>query len=292
MPSDESLPISLEFLRKLKAQAHSLQVAMIAEIDDNSQRRAVYIFSPAAPIGACSVLFHGMGNDAIFGWEKLILSLLNSGRVVLCFDMNGHGCLSSTRLNAEKFWNSANFLPQVLKEHLPSTGKLEAIGYSVGALIAARLACEGRLNWQKLVLIAIPERIDLSLGFIGHELLTLFAKSYWQDILEYGWRARIPALGQFRRKAFPLRFEDQLSESYPNFVQKRLEEWRVGEHLKNLTMPTLLVCGEQDELARPAYTQSLLVELPAGKLTVMANTNHFLLQMHHQIPNIILQWLE
>lgn len=265
---------------------------MITEKNQTAAQRCVYIFQPALSSPICSILFHGTGNDALFGWEDLILKLLASNRAVLCFDLDGHGATSTTRLSARTFWNQADCIAGILSSSLPAVRRLEAIGYSLGALLAARLACQQQFAWEKVVLLALPNKVQITWRFVGYELLSLGSAMFWHQLWIYGWRARIPAFGKFRRKAFPIRMHELETRTYPEFVQDRLEEWSFVNELPKLTVPVFLIFASQDQIANFSEAQSIARGVPSENCQVVSGTNHFLLPLDPRAHELILNYLQ
>jgi pimeloyl-ACP methyl ester carboxylesterase len=256
--------------------------------DPNAEARTFFhLFHPAGdPPTIASVLFHGTGNDALFCWENIILDLLRSGRAVFAFDLPGHGQGSSTIFSEASFARCAAFLPKLLPELLPSLKETEAIGYSLGALAALQQLARSTMPWRSLVLMALPERVNLTAAFLLIEALSFFKSCWWQQLRTYGWDASFPAFGLLRRSRFPIRLDPDIRMSYPEFVGHLLKLTDVPAELSRLRVPTLLVYGTRDYLATTAYGQSL------GKTCEgIEGANHFLLPLRTETRSKILAWL-
>ncbi|WP_176737004.1 alpha/beta fold hydrolase [Oligoflexus tunisiensis] len=252
--------------------------------DAESQTR-FHFFRPAqTQTRVCTVLFHGTGNDALFCWENLILDLLKSGRAVLTFDLPGHGRSSTTILNESTFARTGTFLPKLLARLCPECSEREAIGYSLGALAALRLVARDPKPWRALVLMALPERVSLTSLFMVIEALSFLQKGWWQQFRRYGWDASFPAFASVRRKRFPIRLDPSLRMSYPEFVERLLHKTDGRAELQAIQVPTLLLYGTRDQLARAAYGQEL-----SASCQLVSGANHFLLPL--AASTIILRWL-
>jgi len=246
-----------------------------------------HLFVPGSPLPSrCTVLFHGTGNDALFCWENLILDLLKSGRAVFTFDLPGHGQRSQTILNEASFARCGAFLPELLPRLLPGLQSIEAIGYSLGALAALQLAAQGAISWQSLVLMALPERVEMSAAFIWDEALSFFQKNWWQQFLRYGWDASFPAFGPVRRSRFPIRLDPAIRMSYPDFVGHLLDKVDVASVLRQLQIPTLLIYGSRDRLATLDYGQTL-----SSTCQRVQGANHFLLPLAPATRTLLFEWL-
>jgi pimeloyl-ACP methyl ester carboxylesterase len=256
--------------------------------DPNAEARTTFhLFHPGSAYAAiCTVLFHGTGNDALFCWENLILDLLKSGRAVFAFDLPGHGWSSSTILNEASFKDCAAFLPKLLPGLLPDLKRTEAIGYSLGALAALHQVTQHAMPWHSLVIMALPERVELTSAFIIIEALSFLRHGWWEQLKRYGWDASFPAFGSVRRSRFPIRMDPDIPLSYPAFVGHMLKNKDVRAELKKVTVPTLLLYGTRDRLATAAYGQSL------GKnCMLIQGANHFLLPLALETRTVLLDWL-
>jgi pimeloyl-ACP methyl ester carboxylesterase len=248
---------------------------------------AFHLFLPGTSLPSQGVvLFHGTGNDALFCWENLILDLLKSGRAVFTFDLPGHGQGSQTILNEASFASCGMFLPILLPRLLPGLQSMAAIGYSLGALAALQLAAQGTMSWQSLVLMALPKKVEMSAAFIWNEALSFFQKSWWQQLLHYGWDASFPAFGPVRRSRFPIRMDPAIRMSYPDFVGHLLEKTDVVRALGQLGIPALLIYGSRDHLATPDYGQTL-----SSTSQRVQGANHFLLPLAPATRSLLLNWL-
>jgi pimeloyl-ACP methyl ester carboxylesterase len=256
--------------------------------DPNADARTTYhLFHPGPAFsGTVTVLFHGTGNDALFCWEYLILDLLKTGRAVFTFDLPGHGQSSSTILSEASFAHAGSFLPRLLPELLPTLKETEALGYSLGALAALQLVSEATMPWRALVMMAVPERVELSAAFLLEEALSFIRKGWWRQLLGFGWDASFPAFGAVRRARFPMRLAPDIRMTYPSFVGKVFKIKNVKEELKKLSLPILLLYGTRDDLATVAYGQSL------GKHCVLIQgANHFLLPLAEETRKVLVGWL-
>jgi len=258
--------------------------------DLESSQTEYHLFLPSSA-RICTVLFHGTGNDALFGWENLILDLLQSGRAVLSFDLPGHGQNSSTLLSFESVLQGGDELFRSLVPHLPDVTSWEAIGYSLGALIALDLALNEKMQWSRLVLIALPEEVSISPHFVLAESLSLCSAVFWQQLQSFGWSSALPAFGRFRRQRFPIRLQPSLSLSYPAFIAELFRQNTIEPRLHLLQVPTLFVYGSRDYLAKTAYGRSLHQRLGRSEFIEVPGANHFLLPLMPETRAAILQWL-
>ncbi len=267
-------PLSKALQAELDTLGASYTCGLCDDPNENS-RTAFHLFHPGSSLTAtCTVLFHGTGNDALFCWEDLILDLLKTGRAVFTFDLPGHGLGSSTILSEDSFARTASFLPKLLPTLLPSLQTTEAIGYSLGALAALQQLAQRNMPWRCLVLMALPEHVELTSAFFVMESLSFLRKGWWQHLKRYGWDASFPAFGSVRRARFPIRLAPEIRISYPKFVGQLLKSKDVKRELQAIAVPVFLLYGTQDKLATETYGRSL-----SENCEGIEGANHFLLPL-------------
>ncbi|MDQ3230322.1 MAG: alpha/beta fold hydrolase [Pseudobdellovibrionaceae bacterium] len=276
--------------KALQAELDALGASYTRGLCDDphaQSQTAWHLFQPGSTLATvCTILFHGTGNDALFCWENLILDLLKSGRAVFAFDLPGHGQSSTTELSASSFARTGMFLPQLLPKLMPALQNVEAVGYSLGAHAALQWAANGTMPCASLILMALPEQVELTTGFIVGEACSFVHKSWWQQLRRYGWDASFPAFGPIRRTRFPIRMPADVGLSYPQFVGHLLKTVDVKKALKKLKIPTRLIYGSRDALARGSYGQTL-----SSTSQLIQGANHFLLPLNPNARMLIMEWL-
>jgi len=107
-------------------------------------------WEPTAPYKNSSaiVLIHGMFAD-IEAWASLALNLSRSGQRVIALDLPNHG---ESNASVENFEELVQSVSEVLT--LKSSSRHIIVGHSLGAAIAARLACMPTLSAGALILIS------------------------------------------------------------------------------------------------------------------------------------------
>jgi pimeloyl-ACP methyl ester carboxylesterase len=284
-----SLPKALQ--NELDA-LHAAYTTGLCDDPVESARSAFHLFHPGPSFsGTVTVLFHGTGNDALFTWEFLILELLRTGRAVLTFDLPGHGRSSSTFLNEESFARAGAFLPALLRKLVPTLEETEALGYSLGALAALQQVKDGSLPWQSLVMMAVPERVTITPAFLAREAISFGCKPWRQQLARFGWDASFPAFGPVRRARFPIRLDPDIRMTYPAFVAEVFKNKNMKEELKSLSVPILLLYGEQDSLAKAEYGRRLAASHRQVTFELVPGANHFLLPLVHQTRDALIAWL-
>ena len=148
------------------------------------------------------------------------------------------------------------------------------VGASFGGWIALEMCVRNHARLSKLVLVA-----SVGVKFSGREERDFADLFYMPDI-----------------EAFPMLFADpnRHAPSYAAMSAVQLEElarerhmlahygWRPYLHnpglrrwLHRVDLPTLVLWGEQDRFARPAYGRSLTSALPAAELMLIQGAGHY-----------------
>ncbi len=171
-------------------------------------------------------------------------------------DLLGHG-------DAEKPHDSNAYrhVEEQVAALLPSDGPVDAIGYSAGARVLIALAAEHPERFRRLVL-----------GGIGAAAVGLVER-------EGSGFDLAPMLRGEREPATPIetRFLTMASSdgndpmALASFASRESPQL-TPEHIDRISLPTLVVVGEQD-FARPA--EPLAERLPDGQLQVIRGVDHF-----------------
>ncbi len=258
----------------------------------SSGGKVAYVLIQKDPQAKLTILFHGTGNDQIFTWQPLILELLRSGRNVLSFDLDGHGTASTTILRKQDFAESTVDLSAFLDAQGLSSRPYDLIGYSLGALLIVLAVSRRILQPEKLVLIALPLQIQVNQRFVWRELMSLISPEFYRQWRRYGWRETLPAVGNFRRRAFPLRLDPQFKGSYLKMVDGIFRDFPPLAMAPELGHNCLVLFGENDVLASPCQLKHWQIAAPKAKLVVIDRANHFLLPFQRQTLETIKAWIE
>ena len=88
---------------------------------------------------------------------------------------------------------------------------------------------------------------------------------------------------------------DILENPRENFfrVIKSLWNWEAADKLHQITVPTLIIAGDNDTLAPPRYSRMLHGAIANSKLLIIENASHYLVLEHpRQVNAEILKFLQ
>lgn len=207
------------------------------------------------------LLIHGFASNirvnwVSTGWTKY---LLDAGFRVIAFDHRGHG-------ESEKLYDQAQYSAPLmaadaarLLEHLHITSA-NAIGYSMGARVAAFLTIQRPDLIKKVVFAGLAERMIS--GVPGAEAIA--------DALEAESAAAVADQGA---KSFRV-FADQ-TKSDRKALAACIRSTRVKiepEALAAIKVPVLIVAGELDDVS--GKVEPLVVMIPGAKGLTLPGKNH------------------
>ena len=209
------------------------------------------------------VLIHGFASNAAVNWVQpgWIATLTRAGRRAIALDLRGHG--GSTKLYDPAAYHSAIMAKDVraLMDRLDVT-KVDAMGYSMGARIAAYLA------------LAHPERVrSVTFGGLGSRLVE---GDGLPDSIAEALEARSldevhdPVGKMFRS------FAEQTGSDLKALAAclRGSRQTMIREDVRALRIPALVAVGEKDQIAGSA--ESLAELLPAGEALEIPGRDHML----------------
>ncbi len=173
------------------------------------------------------LLLHGFTTSARRTWVEpgWVDLLTEGGRAVIAPDLLGHG-------EADKPHDPEAYaaVEELVAQHLPSR-PVDAIGYSAGARVLLALAADNQQRFERIVI-----------GGLGGRLLEHRTGNPVLDALE-GEAAPGDVVGQrFRSMASSDGNDPQALAAFVQRPQPRLD----AEHLAAITIPVLIVIGDQD----------------------------------------------
>jgi pimeloyl-ACP methyl ester carboxylesterase len=203
------------------------------------------------------VLVHGLGSSFDHGWRQTgwVDLLADAGRPVIPVDRLGHGTPDAPH-DPAKYTHLESSIETVLPDDPGET--VDAIGFSLGALLLLRLAARTPSRFGRLVLIGVGEnafRRDDSHGDLA---------------------------GAFERGGDPedvqTRLFVDLARSAGNdplamaAVIRRPSDPFTPDDAARITCPTLVVIGDRDFAGPP---EPLVDAIPGAQLVVLRGIDHF-----------------
>jgi pimeloyl-ACP methyl ester carboxylesterase len=225
------------------------------------------------------VLLHGVGGMHLL-WPPQIRRL--PGYRIFTLDLPGHGKsalgggLQTIDSYAEKVlaWMEAVHLPRAV-----------FIGHCMGSAVALTLGIQHSAHVLGLGLLSAspcfnfpPDLLSDAVGSatfykaIASLVALSFASSAPADLVEL--------------------ITNRLSEARPSVFYGDLvacERFNCTEHLANLRLPTLILCGAEDHLTPLRYSQLMARAIPGAMLEVIPQSGHMLIV---EQPEVVAKFLE
>ncbi|NNE62854.1 MAG: acetoin dehydrogenase dihydrolipoyllysine-residue acetyltransferase subunit [Gammaproteobacteria bacterium] len=270
-------------------------VAPTDEDDDDSQAASLYAFIDTAAgrlryaqqgdQGPCVILVHGFGGD-LDNWLFNIDTLAEQCRIY-ALDLPGHG--QSVKSIEDPGLSS---LASALKAFMQAADidSAHLVGHSMGAAVAARLACDSPEMVNSLTLIAaagLGKEInsDYIDGFVNAEsrrqlkpvLFNLFADS---DLVN---RNLVDELLKYKRIDGVSKVLTQLSSAlFANGEQQNL----LAQEIAGLDINTLVIWGKDDQVIPAEHAHNL----EKAKIELVDNAGHMVqMEQASRVNELILE---
>lgn len=235
---------------------------------------------------------HGTGNDALFPHEPLFLSLLSAGIDVFTFDLDGHGYGNHTELKPDT-------LKTCLADALTQASRLQkagmvGIGYSLGgALLMESAVKEAGHGFESLVFISVPVNLQIHPVALMKEGLSLLSAGFYRHVNYYGLARSLPAIGRFRRDAFPVRLHKEfgVQRDYPFLIRDLISGMQMLTLADKLSCPALFCYGSADGLAPADQGQLLATECPESTFLIFPGETHFTTPLSRTFEKEVIHWI-
>ena len=214
-----------------------------------------------AGVGPPVLLIHGFASTARINWIDTgwVRTLTDAGYLAVTFDNRGHG--ASTKLYDPASYSTAAMAGDALRliNHL-ELSHVVAMGYSMGARIAARLAIDHERSLRGLVLAGLAA--NMVRGLRDAEVIARGLETETPGAIED------PEARKFRA------FAEQSKGDRPALAacMRGGRDGITPEELGRIRSPTLVVAGENDPTAGPVAP--LVSAVPGARGVTLPGRNH------------------
>lgn len=238
---------------------------------------------------------HGAGNDALFPLMELFRAFLRGGYEIFSFDVDGHGCTSTTTFAPDAVRTSVAAAAEAAErdgKELP----LHVVGHSLGGALVLDALASGALDRAaRAVVLSAPTAVDLGFRTVVSELAGFFRIATLAQREHYGAWGLVPAFGPVKRRAYPFRRVDAApgSWSYVAAVRALLGEMRLEERVGHIRVPTLLVYSRGDRLVAHAQGERLAARMmPMGRLLSLDHATHYGVPFDPRAVEAAVGWMD
>lgn len=244
--------------------------------------------------GPTLVLAHGWTETLDF-WTYVVSDLTREGKRIVAYDLRGHGDSEPAADHDYALDRFGEDLEAVLQASLPDGRRAVVVGHSLGAMAIAAWAehheVAERASAAALINTGVGDLVAQSLLFP----VPAFAQAINKTIAVRGFlgaRTPLPRVSTpashaairyiaFGPEATPAQvafYERMLVATPPDARAKigiAMSELELHQALDRLTIPTVVIAGEDDRLTPPAHAHKIADMLPdLDRLIVLPDTGH------------------
>jgi alpha-beta hydrolase superfamily lysophospholipase len=252
------------------------------------------VLTPPGPPRARVLVAHGAGNDAVFPLLELFRALVDGGCEVFSFDVDGHGCGSTTVFDPRTVRTAVAAALDAGERGRPRL-PLHVIGHSLGGALVLDALASGALDRAaSAVVLSAPVELRLGARTVVGELRGFFRMATLAQREHYGWWGLVPAFGPVKRAAYPFRRTnaDGRAWSYVDAVRRLLGEMRLEERVGAIRVPTLLIYSREDWLVGHGDGERLAARMPVARLLSLRGATHYSVPFAREAIDAVLEWVD
>ncbi|OLS27111.1 MAG: 2-hydroxy-6-oxononadienedioate/2-hydroxy-6-oxononatrienedioate hydrolase [Candidatus Heimdallarchaeota archaeon LC_3] len=238
--------------------------------------------TPNNPNNPTLVFIHGAGGDKTqWEFQKNYFSSQDFGVIVL--SLPGHG--DSSRVKTININGYVQFLYDFLQPL--RINKIILVGHSMGGAIIQQFMLEHNdLNVEKLVLIGTGAKLGVA--------------PYVFEMIENDFENAMKLMGDF---VFTENTPKQLKKDNEEVLVRNgkkviiedfntCQEFDIRSELKEITKPTLIICGVEDKLTPSKFSSFLHENIPYSEIFIIPDSSHFVMQEKSDKVNELIQnWI-
>lgn len=254
--------------------------------------RAVRLLPRQVP-RARVVVAHGAGNDAVYPLLELFRTLLRAGCEVFSFDVDGHGCTSTTLFAPETVRGAVAAAAEAAERDGPAL-PLHVIGHSLGGSLVLDALAAGALDRAaSATILSAPVDVRIGARTAVAEVRGFFTRATLTQRQHYGLWGLVPAFGPVKRAAYPFRRVDADGRawSYIAAVQRLLAAMELERRVALIRVPALLVYSHADAIVPHAQGERLAGRMPGARLCSLARATHYSLPFHPDAVAAVARWI-
>lgn len=219
-------------------------------------------------------MVHGWGGSFRRTWKEVGWAdlLADAGREVIGVDLRGHGDNPDKSHDPDDYRDLTGDVLSAIEGH----DRIDAVGFSLGALTLLELACRHPERFQRLVLCGIGRNAVDPIPVTSSSIVDALQGNGDPDDLT----AQL-----FVQYANQPGNDIEALTACMQAIRPRFD----AERLSAVTCPTLVVIGDKD-FAGPG--EPLAELLPNGRLVTLRNVDHFALTDEFKCIDAVLEFLD
>lgn len=231
--------------------------------------------------GAPLVFVHGAGDSHLL-WNGQLAALSDAART-FGIDLPGHG--RSTGPGRSTVLDYA----VTVREFLDALdlNKVALVGASMGGAIAQTVALEFPERLRGLVLVGTGAKLRVAPQYLNG-LQESFPETVRTLVENYYAPDAPPSL---KEKSFQQLAATGATVTHDDYAACDAFDGR--ERVKDISLPTLVLCGRQDRMTPPKFSEYLAQQIPNAELVLVENAGHMvMLEQPGAVNAAIRKWLK
>ena len=228
------------------------------------------------------VLIHGAGGTHLF-WPPEIRRLPTAG--VFALDLPGHGKSSGCGLQ------SISAYAGVLLEWLDALELDRAVfvGHSMGGAIALQFALKNPTRVLALGLFSTAARLPVNPDLLDLTSTSTTYPTAVEKLVEWSFSPETPE--RLQELAHKRMLETRATVLHGDFLA--CSEFDMVPRLADISLPALVLCGDDDKMTPLRQSQLLTAELPQAHLEVIEAAGHMvMLERPHAVAEVLSSFIE
>jgi len=212
------------------------------------------------------LLLHGGGGSHL-SWPPQIRRL--SGQRIFTLDLPGHG--KSEGLGKQDIAEYSRAVIEFMKAvRLPAA---VVVGFSMGSAIALCIALQDRKRVLGLGLIGSGAKLRVAASTLEMAASPSTFPAAVQTIIENSYSAATDPI--LKELAIKQMMETRQAVLYGDFLA--CDSFDVMESVKNIRIPTLLICGGEDRMTPPTRSEYLRDQIEGADLHIIERAGHMVM---------------
>ncbi|RME86948.1 MAG: alpha/beta hydrolase [Anaerolineae bacterium] len=212
------------------------------------------------------ILIHGAGGTCLH-WPPEVRRL--EGRRVYALDLPGHG--KSEGIGKQSIEEYARVVVDFMKALKVRSAVV--VGHSMGGAIALTLALKHRRRVHALGLVGTGARLRVAPAILESTASEATFETAVQMITDWAFGPEVSP--ELKSLAAQRMAETRPTVLHGDFVA--CDAFDVMDKLGKIRVPTLILCGTEDKLTPPRYSEYLREKIPDSRLVLVKGAGHMVM---------------
>jgi pimeloyl-ACP methyl ester carboxylesterase len=214
----------------------------------------------------CLLFVHGAGGNGEI-WERQA-AFFKGKHSVFRLDLPGHGGSAhagENRVRAYAEW------VRLSSEKLFAKRPFVLVGHSMGGAIVLELGLDPAAGLSGLVLVGSGAKLAVTHAIF--QMLSENPEAFFQSIDQFAFSSAAPKT--LRERFIHVTRQCQPSVIFNDF--QACDHFDIRNRVSEIKIPTLVLCGEEDQLTPVKYSRYLHENIAASRLVLIPNAGHMVM---------------